>query len=301
MKKNKVVAIIIVVIVAILCIVKGVGSSGDSKTDATTSKDDKTSAVTSSSTDDKKKTTIQEQVLMDANDVKITATDYTTDSVLGDGIQLLIENNSDQDYDISTDAVIVNNYMITDLFASSISAGNKSKETLYLSSDQLEAAGIDNIGQIEIYFTLMDSSTYEVTYRSEVCTIQTSDYDKMDTTPADDGQEIYNSDGIRIVAKYVDEDSFWGNAVVLYLENSTDKKVTITADDLAVNGYMMSPFFSSTIYPGKMAVSDITLLQSDLDTNGIKSVDDVEVSFDISDADSYQSIANTGKISFSTK
>jgi hypothetical protein len=41
--------------------------------------------------------TIDEQVLMDQNDIVVTATEYTTDSFWGDGINLLLENNSNQD------------------------------------------------------------------------------------------------------------------------------------------------------------------------------------------------------------
>ena len=39
-------------------------------------------------------------------------------------------------------ALIVNNYMISDLFASEIAAGKKANEVMYLSNSQLKAAGI---------------------------------------------------------------------------------------------------------------------------------------------------------------
>ena len=55
---------------------------------------------------------INEQVLVDQDGIKITATEYVTDSIWGDGIKLLVENNSAKDYTIGCDALIVNDYML---------------------------------------------------------------------------------------------------------------------------------------------------------------------------------------------
>ena len=51
----------------------------------------------------------------------------------------------------------------------------------------------------------------------------------MDTSPADEGKELVNQDGLRIVGKYVDEDSFWGAGILLYLENNTGKTISVPA------------------------------------------------------------------------
>ncbi len=245
--------------------------------------------------------TIDEQVLVDQDGIVVTATEYVTDSIWGDGVKLLLENNSDRDVTVGCNALIVNDYMITDLFSSEIAAGKKSNETLYLSSRQLNAAGIENAGKIEIYFHIYDSSTYDPVFDSECVVIQTSEYANMDTTPNDAGTELYNQDGIRIVGKTVDENSFWGTAVLLYLENNSGKNVGISVDDMSVNGFMMSPFFSTTIYEGKKSIDDITVFSSDLEENGIKAIEEVELKFHIYDADSYSTIADSEPITFTAQ
>ena len=246
-------------------------------------------------------TTIPEQVILDANGVRITAVEYTTDSIWGDGIKLLIENNGTDSIGVGCDALIVNDYMIADLFSSQVAAGKKSNEVVYLSTSALKAAGIDTIGKIEMQLHLYDPDTYMNTYTSDMITLQTNHYDDMDITPNDEGQELYNAGGIRIVGKYVDENSFWGNAIVLYLENNTPQNICVQCDDMSVNGYMVTPYFSSTIYSGKKAIDEITLMQSDLDDNGITSVDEVELTFRIINPDNYMDISETGPITFSTK
>lgn len=246
-------------------------------------------------------TTIEEQVLLDVDGIKITATELVEDSIWGKGIRLLIENNSEQDLGFSCDALIVNNYMISNLFSATVTAGNKANETLDLFSTELEAAGIENIGQIELYIHTFDPESYMTLTNYEKMTIQTSDYANMDTKAMDDGMELVNQDGIRIVGKYVDEDSFWGAGVLLYLENSSGKNVGIACDDMSVNGFMMSPYFSATVYDGKMAVNEITLLSTELEENGITTIEDMELKFRVYDVDTYQTIFETDAIEFAVQ
>lgn len=260
-----------------------------------------TSGTQTEAASDTSDTTIDEQVLLDANDVKVTATQYTSDGLLGDSVNLLIENNGSSDIGIGCNALIVNNYMIGNLFSTEVSAGKKSNESLDLYSSELEAAGIDNVGQIEVYLHLFDPDSYETVYEADPVTIKTSHFDDMDTTPNDDGQELYNEGGIRIVGKYVDENSFWGNAIVLYLENKSDQDVLIQCDDLSVNGYMMTPYFSCDVYKDKMAISTIDLMSSELEQNGIDSVEDVELTFNIINPDTFETIRTTDPISFSAQ
>lgn len=270
------------------------GSAGEnSKDDGSDNSSDTTPASAA--------VTIEEQVLVDQDDIVVTATEYVTDSIWGEGIKLLLENNSDKDVMVGCTALIVNDYMITDLFSSEIAAGKKANDTLYLSSSSLKAAGIDTVGKIEIYFHVYDSSTYENLFDTDCVTIQTSEYANMDSTPNDAGTELYNEGGIRIVGKTVDEDSFWGTAILLYCENTSGKNVGISVDDMSINGFMMSPFFSTTIYDGKKCIDDITVFSSNLEENDIESIEEVELKFHIFDADSYSTIADSDPITFSAQ
>ncbi len=245
--------------------------------------------------------TIQEQLLLERDGVKITAKEYVHDAIWGDGIKLLIENNSTQNLGIGCDALIVNHYMISDLFAASVAQGKKANETVYLSSSALEAAGILNVGQIELYFHAYDSDSYDTVFDGAGAVIQTSAFEAMDTTPNDSGIELYNKGGIRIVGKIVDENSFWGTAVLLYLENNTGKNLTFSCENMSINGFMVSPFFASTVYDGKMAIDEITVFSSDLEENDITSIETVELAFHIYNTDTFETVTDTEPLSFSVK
>ena len=245
--------------------------------------------------------TIEEQVLVEQDGIKITALEYVRDSIWGDGIKVLIENESEQDVTVGCDALIVNDYMIHDLFVSEIAAGKKANEVIYLSSSELKAAGIDTVGRVEIYFHVYDSDSYDQIFNTDCVEIETSAIDMMDTTANDEGTELYNEGGIRIIGKTVDENSFWGTAILLYIENESGRNVGISVDDMSVNGFMLTPYFSTTVYDGKKAVDDITLMSSELEENGITSIDEVELKFHIYDNDSYETVADSDPITFSAK
>lgn len=280
----------------------GASDSGETKQVVTNGGSDNTDEQTTDSASSSNVTvTIDEQVLIDQNDIVVTASEYVTDSIWGDGIKLLLENNSDRDVTVGCNALIVNDYMITDLFVSGVAAGKKANETLYLSSTQLKAVGIENVGKVEIYFHVYDSDTYDNIFDTECVTIQTSEYTNMDTTPNDAGTELYNENGIRIVGKTVDENSFWGTSILLYCENNSGKNVGISVDDMSINGFMMSPFFSTTVYDGKKCIDDITIFSSDLEENGIELIEEVELKFHIYDADTYYTIADSEQITFSAQ
>ena len=244
---------------------------------------------------------IEEQVLVDQDGIKITALEYVKDSIWGDGIKVLIENETDKDVMVGCNALIVNDYMINDLFASEVAAGKKSNETIYLSSSELKAAGIDTVGRIEIFFHVYDTDSYDKIFDSDCVTIETSAIDSIDTTANDEGTELYNDGGIRIIGKTVDENSFWGTAILLYIENQSGNNVGISVDDLSINGFMLTPYFSTTVYDGKKCIDDITIMSSELEENGIESIDEVELKFRVYNSDSYETIAESDPITFSAK
>ncbi|MDD6667627.1 MAG: hypothetical protein PUE58_06730 [Lachnospiraceae bacterium] len=308
MKKTaKILAVVLCLsLFAGMALASGESSSDKSKKSVVTSGDSGSKAADQSSkkgksSSKKSTTTIDPQVLLDKDGIKITAEKYINDSVTGDGVQLLVENNTDKTYTIGCDALIVNDYMITDLFSTDVAPGKKSNATMDLLSSELNAAGIDKIGKIEMYFHAYTTDSMDYLFHNEYSMIQTSDFADMDTTPNDTGSELYNQNGIRIVGKTVDEDSFWGTAILLYIENNSGQNVDITTDELSVNGYMMDPVFSATVYNGKKSIDDITLLSSDLEANGIKSIDQVELKFNISNPDTYETIAESDPITFSAK
>lgn len=301
MKKGKKIFCLVLALsmFALMAMGSGSSSSAETKSDEGSSR----SVLSNESAADKKAglPTIEEQVLVEQDGIKVTAKELVKDSFLGYGLKLLIENNSSKNLGVGCDALIVNDYMVNELFSASVAAGKKSNETMYILSSELEKAGINNIGQIETYFHIYDEDTYMTVSNAPCALIRTSSADETDTVLNDDGSELYSENGIRIVGKHLGDNSVFGKQILLFIKNDSGRNVGISCDNMSVNGFMVTPFFSRTVYNGKMAIGDITLLSSELEENGITEIEEVELSFHIYDADSFATIADSPPVAFSIK
>ncbi len=303
MKKSQALAIVLTASL-FMGFALGSSSAGTKKeiTDTTAAANGESAAEeTTTAAENSSTPTIEETVVYDEGGITITAKEYTTGSIFGDGIKFLIENNTSQNITVGATALIVNDYMIGDLFVAEAAAGKKTNETMELYTTELNEAGIDTIGQIEVYFHIFDSDTYEAIADTDCITIKTSMYDQMDVTVDNEGQVLYDQDGIKILGKYVDESDFWGTAVLLYIENNSDENVMIQTDNFSINGYTLDAYFSSTVYAGKKAYDSITVFSTDLEENDITSVDEVSLTFKFINPDTYSTISESDEITFAAK
>ena len=238
--------------------------------------------------------TIEETVLFEYNGIKVTAKEITEDW-LGPELKVLIENDTDENINVSLDEIAVNDYMVSAWLYEDVAAGKKSNATFEIWSSTLSNAGISNIGKIDFYFRVINSDNYNTIYESKEIELKTSLYDEMDSEANDVGTELLNQNGIRIVGKGVN-DSLWGQGVLLYIENNSDKNIIVSTDNLSVNGYMVNGYLYSTIMSNKKAIETVILSSTDLEDNDIESIEDLALSFDIINADTWMNIFSSDEI-----
>lgn len=87
--------------------------------------------------------------------------------------------------------------------------------------------------------------------------------------------------GIKITAKELSSDSFFGPEIKVLVENSSELDLTVQTRNVSVNGYMMDPLFSVDVASGKKANDSITFSDSSLEKCGIETIADIELSFHI--------------------
>ncbi len=61
------------------------------------------------------------------------------------------------------------------------------------------------------------------------------------------------------------------------------------------------PFFSSTVYDGRMALDEITIMSSDLEENNIEKIEEIELIFRIINPETFETILETDIVSFSVE
>lgn len=254
------------------------------------------------SNDSKKlsKANITETVILDKGGIKVTAKSISYDSWSGPEIKVLVENNSSENVTIQARKFSINGIMIDPTFSAEVNAGKKANDTISISSSELEAAQISTIKDIEFGLDVFNSDSWNDIFKQEGIKLETNakDYVQKYNT---DGKLVVDQNNIKIyVLKKDDKDSFWGADIYVYIENNSSQDITVQARDVSIDGFMIDPTFSSDVSAGKKAYDTITFHESDLKDNDITDIKEIELKFDVFNADSWNDIfkTDTKKISF---
>ncbi len=240
---------------------------------------------------------LPEQVVYDEEDVKITVTGLAADDIFGPEINLTVENNGTKDILVQIDAMAINNIMVTPVFSCEVAAGKKANDGISVMESELKTAGIELFKEIDVIFNIMNPESYQRISSSGLIKL-TTNLDKSYAQKIDtEGFTAHDGDGVKIVVqKLSDDDILDMTNVGIYIENNSDKRVIITAQNVSVNGFMIDPLFSAEIIPGKIAVDEMSFLKSKLSENGITEITEIELSFSILDMDTFSTIKETQKV-----
>lgn len=260
--------------------------------------------------------TIEEMVLVDESDVKITATGlkYTAYDVK---LSLTIENNSSQDLSFYSgtsgyNCNSINGYMIDGGYLNAdIAAGKKANETVSFSVDQLTLFGLSEIADIELGFNIIDSN-YDDYLRTGPRQLKTSAADSYDyetdtyrqaikhhvlenalgfTLDCDSEEVVFDQKGIRVVSQVLTTNTSGEQALLVEVENTTSDTVYTSVGNISLNGLGIQSGTWSTdwISAGKRRIIAMNLSNM-LDESyraafGLENIGQVAYTFEPKDSD----------------
>lgn len=266
----------------------GSGSSDSGK--------DKDIAGVNNAASDAGEVTVAEQILYDQSDIKITATGLG-DSLFGTELKLLIENNSGKNITVQARNANVNGYMVSTMMSADVASGKKANDSLTFETSGLKECGIEKIAVMEFSFHIFDPETFDTIMDTDVITVKTSIADGYVQNYDDSGNVLVDSNGVKIIGKGLSaSDSFWGPGLILYIENNSDRNITVQVRDVSVNGFMAASTMSEDVLVGKKAISAVQFFSTDLEENGITDITDVELYFHIFDMESWDGIFDSDVI-----
>lgn len=273
------------------------GKVEDQNAIATDISDDKGSDTESKEESSKEQELVEEQVLLDQDDIKITLKSLSFDGIFGPSLKILVENNSSKAFTVQIRDSSINDVMVGAMFSCDVASGKKANDSITFMSSDLELAEITTIQNIEFKFHVFDSDTWDGILDSDIISVTTKSDPSYAQSYDDSGVVVVDENGFKIVMKRVSStDSFWGADVHVYIENNSDVNATIQTRDVSINGFMISPIFSSDVMAGKKAYDTITFFESDLEDNDITIIENMELSFHIFGSDSWDTIFDTDMI-----
>lgn len=241
--------------------------------------------------------TLEEQVVYDENNIKVTVKGLTYDVWFGPAVAVLVENNSEQNITVQTRKSSINGLMIDTMFSCDVAAGKKANDNITFYENEMDVSNITTIKNIEFVLHIFDTDAWEDIDDSDPILLTTSadpDYVQECNT---DGFVAYEDESYKIVIQKLDsDDSFWGSDIYVYIENNGEEDITVQARDVSINGFMIDPAFSTDITAGKKAFDTISFFQTDLEENGITDITELEIKFHIFDQDDWGDICDTDAI-----
>ena len=242
--------------------------------------------------------TIGDQPVYEDKNITVTAHGINYAPIAGPEIRLTIENRYDKDITIQAPYAVVNDYMISPELKIDVPKGKTVSGNLRLPYIKLAIADITRIRVIEFSLQIDDARNYKnKLLTTDMCILKTSAEGSTpdEATSETAGQLAYDKGGIRIELRGLNTDRPYsdGPELTVYIENKTKRTVKVLTDEVLVNGCEMTSVMNSAVLPGRKAVDIVTFYKMDLDEYNIGTIDSVEVSFTIRDADSWEEIGST--------
>lgn len=257
---------------------------------------------------------IEETVLVDENDVKITATGLTyTDYAVE--VNLLLENNSDKNLSIYTGSIgyspnAVNGYMLGGYMNAEVAAGKKTNETISYDFNELAVYGITKIADLQIGFAIKDEE-YEgfETGPRQVKTAAADSYDYSLDTYAESVKGgiaesifdyevnyfaedvLYEQNDVSVVSQALMTNKDGEQAVFLEVVNDSEETVYVAGSSISLNGLIVSGRnrVVEMICPGMRKVIQVSvesLIDAEyLELLGISEIGNMSVNLALKDVD----------------
>lgn len=262
-------------LVAIMFAIVGCGSS-KSKVKEAVKKDNFT------------KSNIQEKVLYDEKDIKITVTGITYDDVYGPEIGLSIENNSNEDLTFSAEHFSINDIMHNPYFIVDVPKGKKSNKGIaleYLVLKEYDITAIKNVDfEMRVYnrdSILDDYAVVKINLTTDV-----KNYTQKYNTK---GKLVYEKDDVKIYLLGKEKNTVLESYEInFYIENNSSRNVTVSTSDSSVEGLVMSAYMFANVSSNKKAYSSASIYQNDLTKSKLTDVKELETKFTIYDNDDWK-------------
>lgn len=248
--------------------------------------------------------TIDEQVLLDNDMVKITAKEFIVYNYGGTSIKLYVENKSEKAFKLRCDDVIVNDYVCYSNSYLLLKAGENAYFEIEFRPESYHYGEIGKIGEIKLKFFLCEPDSFHVEIQeSDWITINASDIEAEDEELDINGITLFDQDGIKIVATENDGFDLESASIRAYVENNTDKDIYIEDKDFYVNGYRVKGDVYGSIYAHSKRFIYVDYYYYDNpDKEKIGIIDELGASFEIrDDNDQDIKLMDTDIVYFSAK
>ena len=195
------------------------------------------------------------QLLLNKRGLVITATELIDAGAQGPVLVISIVNRSETDLTVEVRDASINGWMMKTSFSVLAPAGQRTEGSILFAASGVRRSGIETIAELELFFHILDQNRVAF-LDSDAVTVRTPAADTYRSPSAVPGEELYNENGVRVVSGGFSPDE---QGLVLFLENTTDRTVTVQARDVLIDGIPREAVFSEDISPLRRSAAVIAV------------------------------------------
>lgn len=283
---------LITVVFALVCSLMACGSNSESETGTDpTSTPTTLPTVTQGTVSEEAEPEMMEMVIVDNENVTFKITGIDPNGLLGYTVKIFAENKTDRNLMFSLQDVSVNGFMCDPMWASTVSAGMKSNETITFLTSNLRDNGIETVTRIDFTLNVYNSDDWTEEHLVEntftVYPLGEEAVEPYERVPVGSDIILVDDETCTVIVTGFDPDSTFGYEMNVYVENRTNKNLMFSASNVAINGFMCDPYWAVTVAPGMRSNSSMTWFRSDLDNNGITQVTDITWNLRVYDSNNW--------------
>jgi len=249
----------------------------------------------------------------DAEDIAFDESNYVTDEIVivdddictlkiteidpngdwGFTFKVYCENKTNNAIGFYIDYASINGYMCDPYWGTELPAGKKENSSFEFYHSTLRDLGITSVDELEFGLRILNADDWSAEpYMEDIITLYptgltASDITYGERTHTPEEVVCVDDDNCTFVILSVNADGDWGYTLNCYLENKTDNMMQFYWDDVAVNGFMVDPYWGHSVASGKRSYSEISFSQSQLDENAITAIDEIEFNLRVTNEDDW--------------
>ncbi len=200
-------------------------------------------------------------------------------------LTVYLENKSAENtYNYSLSRLSVDGIEVDDWFYETVSAGNKVNGTIEFDDDDLDV--LSQFTDIGLTFYVYDDDTWDevITETVHVYPYGEENASAYVRETLDTDVILIDNDYVQMIATGFEHGDFWSQyELEVYLVNKTDSDVMFSVSDAAINGFMIDPFWATSVGANNVKFGTITWSDSDIEEQGITEIEDIQMSMRVYD------------------
>lgn len=225
-----------------------------------------------------KETRITDKQDFSAENVSVTIGEITYEDVTTK-INLGVKNDREHAITVTTANLSINGLMSTEAMILTLAAGEEKDSYIQISNQWFGEMNIETIKEIEFVIKVYDESNDEIA-KSDILRIKTDAPWSYKQKYMEEGYVIYDEKEITLSVVEMKKSKLSNDKeLVFYVENKTDKAISIMSSDVAVNGTPVEPLFVISVGAKKKAVDSMLFYEKDLNDLGITDIKFVRAAF----------------------